>query len=78
MKINDGAVDVRCEQREKELEVGEERGVIEGPFTGGVGVPLRKRERVGCRKPIAMDFEIGAVVRWDKEEFDCKGNEGEP
>lgn len=78
MKINDGGVYVRCEKREKEFKVGEERGVIKGPFTGGVGVPLRKRESVGCGEPIAMDFEIGAVVRWDEEEFDGSGNEGEP
>uniref|UniRef100_A0A7C9ARB5 Uncharacterized protein n=1 Tax=Opuntia streptacantha TaxID=393608 RepID=A0A7C9ARB5_OPUST len=78
MKINDRGVDVRGEKREEELEVGEERGVIEGPLTGGVGIPLRERKRVGCCEPIAMDLEVGAVVRWDEEQFDCGGNEGKP
>ena len=48
---------------------GEERGVVKGPWRrggrgggGGVGIPERKRERVGDSEPIAVDFEICGSV----------------
>lgn len=65
MEVNNGGIDNGGERREKKLEIGEERRVVEGPWAGGVGVPVRERERVGGGEPIAVNFEICAVVRWD-------------
>lgn len=44
VEVYDGGVHYRSELGEKALEVGEERGVIEGPWAGLVGVPVGEGE----------------------------------
>jgi hypothetical protein len=69
LEVNDLGVDEVGEDGEEALEVGEERRVIEGPGTGLVGVPLGEREGVCESEPVAVDFEVSAVVGGDEEEL---------
>lgn len=78
MEVGDGRIDSGGEEGEEFLEVGEERGVIEGPLAGGVGVPAGEGEGMREGEPVAVDLEIGAVVGRDEEEFDGGGDEGRP
>ena len=69
LKVNDLGVNEVSENGEEAFEVGEERRIVEGPRAGFVEVPLRERERVSESKPVAMDFEVSAVVGGDEEEL---------
>lgn len=78
MEVGHGGVDSGGEEREEFLEVSEERRIIEGPLAGGVGIPAGERERIGEGEPVAVNFEVGAAVGRDEEEFDGGGHEGSP
>lgn len=69
LEVNDLGVNEVSENGEEAFEVGEERRIVEGPRAGFVEVPLRERERVSESKPVAMDFEVSAVVGGDEEEL---------
>ena len=69
LKVNDLGVNEVSENGEEAFEVGEERRIVKGPRAGFVEVPLRERERVSESKPVAMDFEVSAVVGGDEEEL---------
>lgn len=77
MEVNNGGVDEGGKQREKEFEVGEERGIIESLWVVCVGVLLRERKRIGGCELVVVDFEIGVVVRWGQEEFNGGGDQRE-
>lgn len=69
LEVNDLGVNEVSENGEEAFEVGEERRIVKGPRAGFVEVPLRERERVSESKPVAMDFEVSAVVGGDEEEL---------
>lgn len=54
--------------------MGEEWRVVECPLAGGVGVPPGEWEGVGEGQPVTVDFEIGAAVGGDQEEFHGGGH----
>lgn len=60
--VNNGGINLGGEKREKKLKISEEWRVIESPWTSGVGVPIRERERVCSGHPIPVNLEICAVV----------------
>lgn len=62
MKMDDLWVNEMSKDREEALEVCEEGRVIERPLTGFIKVPLTERKRVGNGQPVAMDFQVCAVV----------------
>lgn len=78
MEVGHGRVHSGGEEREEFLEVSEERRVIESPLAGGVGVPPREGKGMSEGEPVAVDFEIGAAVGGDQEEFHGGGHEGRP
>lgn len=47
VEVGHSRVHSGSKEREEFLEVSEERGVIEGPLAGGVGVPSGEGEGVG-------------------------------
>ena len=67
MKVNNGGIDFGGKKGEKELKISKERRVIKSPFTSSVRIPVRKRKRISSCKPISMNFEISAMVRWDQK-----------
>lgn len=69
LEVNDLGVNEVSENGEEAFEVGEERRIVKGPRAGFVEVPLGERERVSESKPVAMDFEVSAVVGGDEEEL---------
>ena len=69
LEVNDLGVNEVSENGEEAFEVGEERRIVEGPRAGFVEVPLGERERVSESKPVAVDFEVSAVVGGDEEEL---------
>lgn len=77
-EVDDGGIEERGGEGEEELEVGEERGVVEGPRAGGVRVPADEGEGGGESEPVAVDLEVGAVVRRHQEEFDACRHAPEP
>lgn len=78
MEVGHGGIDYGGEEGEEFLEVGEERGVIEGPLAGGVGVPAGEGEGMSEGEPVAVDFEVSAAVGWDQEELHGGGDERRP
>lgn len=70
-KIYDSGIDKSSKVGEKEFEEGKERRVIEGPFAGLVEVPLMGRKRIGEGKPMAVHFEICAVVGREQKELEA-------
>lgn len=62
----DGRVKKGGREGEEVGEVGEKRGVVEGPNRGGVEVPLADREGGGQGQPVAVHLEICAPVGWDQ------------
>ena len=69
LEVNDLGVNEVSENGEEAFEVGEERRIVKGPRAGFVEVPLGERERVSESKPVAVDFEVSAVVGGDEEEL---------
>lgn len=77
-EVDDGGVEEAGGGGEEELEVGEEGGIVECPWAGGVEVPEGEGEGGGEGEPVAVDFEVGAAIGGDEEELYAGGDAGEP
>lgn len=78
VEIGDGWIEEGGGKGEEVLEEGEERGVVEGPRAGEIGVPLTEWERRGEGKPMAVDLEVSAVVAGNEEELQASHHGEEP
>ena len=64
MEMDDLWVNKMSKNGEEAFEVSKEGRVIKGPLTRLIGVPLTERKRVGNGQPVAMDFQVCAVIGW--------------
>lgn len=76
--VDDARIDDCGGNREEELEVGEERGVVEGPGAGGVDVPLRDGEGGGEGEPVAVHLKVRAAVGGGQKDLHAGGGAPEP